>query len=886
MKILKISTSVIILFIIFSLLCPVTKAESDYLGSIDSPTSNAKVSDTLSISGWVFNKKAEITSVTIYVDGNQISKAQYGLERKDVETTYPQYKQAATSGFLKDISIADFSFDKHVLDVIAESTEGDKYSVARLNIIREQKVTFTIDSTVKDVIKNEEDISINGWAFNETGIRSIEVYFNDEYIGNANYGIERKDVHSSYPNDSNSNYSGFNFIHKSKKLDPGDYKLQLIAVTNNGEKSKFYEDTFIKQDDNIVVRSIIIILLFCLLTLLLFKNHKKNKQFIKLKFLFDHIIVLWFIISTMVKTLLFSHFSNTSINIANVFCTLGLTTVIALMISFLKHYHLRNIIYILINVLLTIIILADLIYIRYFNDVTSIIMLQYIQQVSQLGDSIFQLLKPADTIFFVDYIFVLFLFVLLRNNRPGKMNKLIIVSSISLSLFAISLQVVKIYKDDTQIFKQTFSNREVVNHLGIINYHAFDIYKYLESSLSKPKVNSEEKMQIQNWFDNHNIYYPESPTFGKFKNKNLILIQVESLQSFVVNLNVNGYEVTPNLNKLAREGFYFNNFFDQTYNGRTSDGELTALASLYPLREGTVNFRYPNTELDTLPKLLKDSGYATFSAHAYNGEFWNRKPMHHNYGFEESYFAEDFNTTESIGWGLSDTEFFVQSIEKIRDLKRPFFSFLITLTNHHPYDSIPEKYKELDLSGIDDRLMENYLHSVHYTDTAIGVLIEKLKQEELYNDTIIAIYGDHDAGLETKSIWQMSDTNLNYNKFADKVPFIIHIPGTNDSNEDGLAGHLDIAPTLLHLLGIDTSEAYFMGGNLFEHAANRILPTRDGSYITDEFLFEGPCINLTSGTQIDTKYCNPPLEDMATLFRISDIMIKTDLFSKREIEKH
>ena len=105
------------------------------------------------------------------------------------------------------------------------------------------------------------------------------------------------------------------------------------------------------------------------------------------------------------------------------------------------------------------------------------------------------------------------------------------------------------------------------------------------------------------------------------------------MQTNPMYLTFNGQEVTPNLYKLAREGMFFSNYFSQVSVGTSSDAELTFNTSLMPTKSGTAFVSYSDRTYISIPSLLKEKGYYTFSMHANNGDFWNRRVMHNSLGY-------------------------------------------------------------------------------------------------------------------------------------------------------------------------------------------------------------------------------------------------------------
>ena len=157
---------------------------------------------------------------------------------------------------------------------------------------------------------------------------------------------------------------------------------------------------------------------------------------------------------------------------------------------------------------------------------------------------------------------------------------------------------------------------------------------------SDNSVPDESKNEAKQWFaerGNERKQLESDPLFGKYKGKNVIMVQLEAFQNFVIGQKINGQEVTPNMNKLLGESMYFKNFYHQTSQGRTSDADLAANASLQPLITGSVFIRYAQHQYDSMPSTLKDNGYTTSVFHAYDGGFWNRNAMYQTLKYDTFY---------------------------------------------------------------------------------------------------------------------------------------------------------------------------------------------------------------------------------------------------------
>ena len=167
---------------------------------------------------------------------------------------------------------------------------------------------------------------------------------------------------------------------------------------------------------------------------------------------------------------------------------------------------------------------------------------------------------------------------------------------------------------------------------------------------------------------------------------------------------------------------------------------------------------------------LKEKGYSTFAVHGYEGEFWNRRNAYPNQGIDKYYAMEELDTSDIIGLGISDESMFHQAVGIMKEQNTPFFSFLITLTNHHPFEITEELADVPILPEDEDSKFASYLQTAHYTDKAIGAFIDELKAAGLYDNSIIILYGDH-HGLNKDM--DDNDVSVSYTHLAQPITNIM-----------------------------------------------------------------------------------------------------------------
>jgi lipoteichoic acid synthase len=504
------------------------------------------------------------------------------------------------------------------------------------------------------------------------------------------------------------------------------------------------------------------------------------------------------------------------------------------------------------SLVLTLIILADVLHYRYFGDILSVSAAAAGRQVGTISQSIIGLLQPADIFFFADLLLALLLLPWYSRHlaapRPGysppvPLAALSLVAGLLLSALPVSI----VRGAGPTNFYAFFKIRGAAK-IGVLNYHLLDIVRHVSFRARAQDLPVGERTRICSFLtDRWSVADARSDLFGVAAGKNVILVMAEGLQNFVLDLRVNGQEITPHLNALARRSLTFENFYNQTWRGVTADGEFTSLQSLHPLPDGAVPVLRTSNRFRALPHVLGEHGYTTLSAHGATGAIWAMRDIHPRYGFTQSYFQEELRDGERIGMGLSDGELFRQAAPLLEALPEPFMAYLVTLTSHHPY-GLPQQYRDLDLGQLHDTRLGQYLESVHYLDNVLGAAIQRLSLKGLLDRSLLVVYGDHPASLGDQ---RDLDTLLSrYAEHPQRVPgfdqrywraeqgiaFLIHLPNDAGAGRRTVAGgHLDIAPTVLHLLGIDDLGMVTFGRDLTA-AESSFVVFRDGSFLTGDTL--------------------------------------------------
>ena len=584
-------------------------------------------------------------------------------------------------------------------------------------------------------------------------------------------------------------------------------------------------------------------------------------------------------------------------------------------------------------VFLTAICIINSVYYTFYTSFASISMISLTQYIGDVGDAVVEnVLQLKDLVYVIAPIFFLFLHlrlvkknyykrIELKSDRRKSMFKTLSFSAILLAVFLLTLSSL-----DVSRFMKQWNKEYIVMRFGIYVYQANDVFTSLQ-----PKINSmfgydKAKKSFNDFFTEVSNTPTTNEMTNIFAGKNVIVIHAESMMTNVIGLSFNEEEVTPNLNRLSKEGMFFSNFYSQVSVGTSSDSELTFNTSLLPTKSGTAFVSYSDRTYIGIPTLLKEKGYYTFSMHANNADFWNRRAMHNKLGYNRFYSKSDYEVEKEnvIGLGLSDKEFFRQSVEKIAKVNEEhdnWYGLLIMLTNHTPF-SETDKYGEFAVdiketitneAGEEETIsypymegtkLGNYFKSIHYADAALGEFITGLEEKGLLDNTIIVLYGDHDARLprkdyerlynydkETDDILDKEDPNYKeYDSYqyelGRKVPFIIwskDMKGTKYNFENtNVMGMYDASPTLGNMLGYYNK--YSLGHDIFNMKENNIVVFPNGNWVNNKIYYNSQKAAYLplSEEPISEEYINSNTEYTNRLLDISNDIIVFDLLNKEK----
>ncbi|TJY44620.1 LTA synthase family protein [Cohnella pontilimi] len=548
-----------------------------------------------------------------------------------------------------------------------------------------------------------------------------------------------------------------------------------------------------------------------------------------------------------------------------------------------------------VDLVVSLLFFSSTLYFQYFGTVPTYTALNELKQVAGVKDSVKATIQFSNYAFFIDVAFAALVWIVVRiarvrlpQRRPASRAWNLGIAAVALVGLAASTMFIREGKSIQNELAQA-------EDVGFFNFQVAAALKAKQTANIDTTKVSQQIVQLQSQEPDLKTNAAAPVAFGSAKGKNLIIIQMEAFQNFPIHLKVNGQVITPVLNALAEEGYYFPHFFQQIGQGNTSDAEFMSNTSIYPTAKVAMSTGYSDRALPSLPKLLQKYGYQTATFHVNNITFWDRDKMYPALGFNKWYDKPSFKNDHFNGFGASDEELYRVGVSKMLESKKankPFYFQFVTASSHHPF-KIPADKQWLKLpASIKGTQLGDYLQAVHYTDYAVGQLVKQLKANGLYDNTMIVFYGDH-FGLQPKDNPPedvSAKLGITYHERISRfnIPLIIRMPGTAPHKVvKTVGGQVDIMPTVTNLLGISLQDEKYsaFGHDLLNTEKNLFgmryyLPT--GSFFNNEVMFvPGKTFEDGAAVSLDTL---KPVTDISKYKSDYDYVLKLMQLSDQYVE--
>lgn len=575
---------------------------------------------------------------------------------------------------------------------------------------------------------------------------------------------------------------------------------------------------------------------------------------------------------------------------------------------------------IIINCFLSILFIAQIINYRFYGNVISIYSIIHGGQVFGFLSAIFSVLWQNIICVILLLIPIPLYIIFNKKIETDNLSWKVILKKNSLLIIVFILSLLSLQTDKKEIYsaKNLYYYRhaplETVKKLGMLTTLRLDLERTItgfEENLTKvtdlnlPEVKEDTKNEDKIKYNIEDIdflklaeeetkteiknihYYManETPTkqnkyTGMFKDKNLIVITAEAFSPIAVN-----EALTPTLYKLVNQGFTFTNFYSPIYYVSTSDGEYVSLTSLLP-KESVWSF-YKSSK-NYLPyvygNVFKNLGYETYAFHDGQYKYYDRNLSHPNMGYK---YMACGNGLEKLmnckKWPQSDLEMINATFDMYSNEEK-FVAYYMSISGHLEYNfygnNMANKNKALVADTEYSDKIKAYIACQIELDKALEELINKLKEKDILDDTVIVLSADHyPYGLTNDDI--NSVTPLEDAKFDIHKNNLIIWSNTMKKNIkiDKIAESLDILPTILNLFGINYDSRLLIGKDILSDTDGLVI-LNDRSWITKYGKYNASTQKFTSLTEeeIPENYVNKINEIVANKFVISKNILDTNYY--------
>lgn len=375
-------------------------------------------------------------------------------------------------------------------------------------------------------------------------------------------------------------------------------------------------------------------------------------------------------------------------------------------------------------------------------------------------------------------------------------------------------------------------------------------------------ITPEKQAEIEQWLASQPKHQPADSVTEK--RSNLLIVFAESLESWVLEKKVDGKEITPYLNRLLKEKstLYAPNVLTQVKGGRSIDAQLMICSGLLPLMSGTYSSLYYDNTFYTLQKAMRGLKHSrSYLLTIDKVSTWNQGAVARSFGTDTIISYHDFKMTEAFGTHkrIGDASFFQQCREKIErgEVWKPgesVYMQFVTYSGHAPF-KLPDHLRTITFPASIPEKAADYMTTAHYTDKAIGDFVAYLKTLPQYKETIVVIVGDHEGLASYRQ--ELVGNPACHGLVSDKqlTPFIV-LNSPVGMRYDKFMGQIDIYPTLLNLMQLDTYRWHGLGQSILD-------PRKQGVAV-------GSVMNV-EGTGSDKE-----VERLKEAHTVSDYMLRYD----------
>ena len=402
------------------------------------------------------------------------------------------------------------------------------------------------------------------------------------------------------------------------------------------------------------------------------------------------------------------------------------------------------------------------------------------------------------------------------------------------------------WKNPRNVYENFNDSNKCLSLTGLYEYTIRDFYMtYIKPEVTKSEAESKFLNEV---FDATNDNYHKNKYTGKFKDKNVIFLQLEGIDNWLLTK-----DVMPNTYTLLNNSINFTNHYS-FYNGGGSTFNSEFMVNVgyttpytFPMNAYTLN---KNDFPYSMANLMKQKDYSVMAYHMNTKEYYSRGINYYNWGYDNYLGLQDLNTYTDKSYQL-DRELILNekfNSELFKNIGKSV-SYIITYSNHLPFNSTKgvcnqllkidneKKFNDMNSNEIDEYLENIGLseedcikRQARETDYMIGLLMKELKKNGLYNNTVIFVYADHYLyTVSDTEILKKNGKNIS-NNLINKTPFFIWSAGMKKEEITKVNSQLDILPTFLNLMGITYNDKWYTGYDILDSKYKSMIVFPDLSW--------------------------------------------------------
>ncbi|MBN2605559.1 MAG: sulfatase-like hydrolase/transferase [Bacilli bacterium] len=551
---------------------------------------------------------------------------------------------------------------------------------------------------------------------------------------------------------------------------------------------------------------------------------------------------------------------------------------------FIKNVTIQKIYYIVVIVICSVFTIGDSVYYDYFGTISARSSFNGLQWLAE-GNTLEYDIQIPLVAYLITPLILIVIYLIISNKEKDVFHIRDFAILSSVFLVQIILFLVwgnynfetrsDYYRSDAYLFESMYDRSKFSEKYGYYNYHILDFTRI------RPKLDKEELYAKVDAYFEEKTPHETNAYSDIYAGYNLITMTVETLETRFIDETL-----TPNLYMIQQNGFSFSNFYTTVFQqGATCNSEYMSIVgqSAITTNDWSNNIcdaYSENSFTYSLANQLNNDGYHTYYFHSGYEWFYNRQTIVPQYGFETVKFQEDLF---QLGYDDFNDRFDTQMmyfLDEFVDFNEPFYIDMLTYSMHGAYnqtefdihnDRVEAAYPNIEL----DPEIRNYMEKLVEFDNLIGLIMQKLEENNQLDNTLFVIYPDHYPYMMNSETYSAYIGIEEGSHEISRQQLLIYATNMNKEIIANTGSTMDIAPTILNLIDSSSEFKYFMGTDLLAGITNYVLfsdlTITDGEnylYINEDYI----------GNQANYALLELALEDKISELELQKKLLNIDYF--------